>query len=509
MPNKADASLPRDAASPEVDRLARTIAGEPLASAETERAGWDSLGVTRVIDPGTDSPDLTPPPGFRVPVNKPAVGGTLGEFELLEKLGEGAMGAVYRARQASFNRIVALKVLFGHIASQPRLVERLYREARAMAQLDHPNIVQAHGFGEVGGCHYVAMEFVDGKNLQIWLRRLSRLSVPDALAVALAIARGLEHAHARGVVHRDIKPENILISPAGEIKVADLGMVKTEDDDMALTMTGHAIGTPWYMPLEQAKNAKLTDARSDIYSLGCLLYCLLTGRPPFQGKTLVDVIQAKERGSFATARSQNADVPERLDLILVKMLAKSPAQRYQSCTEAIADLEKLGLAATRLSFLRPAPDVAQFDTPTPIVSKTVIDNPSFDPNVWYVRIPTEAGKYSLRKLKTEELRTALKSGLLQRTVLASHYSKQGFRALSTYKEFAARGTRIDEASANKYQELYREMEKVEDSRDRSADRIPVPHSSARYYFETIWFVAKYPLLVAAVAALGWWLVNSR
>ncbi len=207
-------------------------------------AGARELSATRVI--GDPLAPATPSP----PVDeKRVVMG--GDFQLVKKLGEGAMGAVFLARQLSFNRDVALKVLFAHVAKNEKLVERLNREARAMAALDHPNIVQAYAVGEENGCPYVAMEFVDGKNLQKWLGKLGRLSVADAVHIVRACAVGLGYAHKQGMIHRDIKPENILVTRSGAVKIADLGMVKTFDDDMALTQTGHAVGTPWYMPLEQ------------------------------------------------------------------------------------------------------------------------------------------------------------------------------------------------------------------------------------------------------------------
>ena len=164
LPNDPKASGPQNAPGRNVHDLpARSDGGAP-----TDPESWDKLAATRVVDPASDSFDLTPPIGVRPVQVKPATGVTIGDYQLLDKLGEGAMGAVYRARQVSFERVVALKILFSHIASQPRLVERLYREARTLAQLDHENIVQAFGVGEVSGCHFVAMEFIDGTNLQSW-----------------------------------------------------------------------------------------------------------------------------------------------------------------------------------------------------------------------------------------------------------------------------------------------------------------------------------------------------
>ena len=180
------------------------------------------------------------------------------------------------------------------------------------------------------------MEHVDGLSMQKWLARLGRISVADAVTITLRCLEGLHYAHGMELVHRDIKPDNILVTHKGKVKIADLGMVKTHDEDMSLTQTGHAVGTPWYMPLEQARNAKDVDGRSDIYALGCSLYCYVTGRPPFTGKTIVDVIQAKEVGVFPPARKSNPDVPERLDLIIAKMTGfqtREPLDLESVCSE--------------------------------------------------------------------------------------------------------------------------------------------------------------------------------
>src|SRR5262245_8320754 len=316
---------------------------------------WSALGATRIVPHAPEASGTPtqlnadtslPPPA---PAEKNIT--VIGDFQLLKTVGEGAMGKVYKAYQPAFKRYVALKILFEHVAKVPKLVERLYREGLVMGQLDHPNIVAAYGNGEDRGWHYIAMEYIDGESLQKCLNRFGRFSVGDALHIILACARGLQYAHENGLVHRDVKPDNVLITRDGRVKLADLGMVKRLDEEMGLTQTGHAVGTPWYMPLEQARNAKDIDARSDIYALGCMLYCLLTGEPPFAGKTLVEVIQAKEVGTFPSARSLSSEVPERLDLIISKMTAKLARYRYQSCAEVISDLEALGLANAELVFL--------------------------------------------------------------------------------------------------------------------------------------------------------------
>ena len=305
-----------------------TKMGGDTATPKESDPRWDELGATRVVEGRSDvSPrggSLNSPSNYTELSPSRVLGKNLtklDDFQLGKKLGEGAMGAVYKAIELSRKRTVAIKVLFPHVANNPKLVARLRREGRVMGLLGHPNIVQAYAVGEAEGCHYVAMEYVSGQSMQKWLLQLGSLPVGDAVRITLDCARALAYAHAQKLVHRDIKPDNILLAKDGTVKVADLGMVKTHDEDMSLTQTGHAVGTPWYMPLEQARNAKEIDGRSDIYALGCTLFAFLTGHPPFMGRTIVDVIQAKEVGTFPPARKTNVNVPERLDLIIAKMTA--------------------------------------------------------------------------------------------------------------------------------------------------------------------------------------------
>jgi eukaryotic-like serine/threonine-protein kinase len=284
----------------------------------------------------------------------------LGDFRLLKRLGSGGMGNVYKARQISRNRDVALKVLFRHLADQPAVLQRFHREADLMTRLEHPHLLRGYEVGEDQGWHYLAMECVEGGSLQAWLGRLGKFPIPDAVHVALACARALQYAHDRGMVHRDVKPDNLLLTARGVVKVADLGLAKALVDELSVTQTGTAAGTPLYMAPEQALDAKHVDGRSDLYSLGCVFYALLTGRPPFRGTNVVDLIQAKQRGAFPAARRFTPQVPERLELVLTRMLARAPEQRYQTAAELAEDLEGQALAGDRLSFFpaRGAPPAA-------------------------------------------------------------------------------------------------------------------------------------------------------
>ncbi len=276
---------------------------------------------------------------------------TLGDFQILRKLGTGAMGAVYLARQRSQQRLVALKVLSRALSERRTYVQRFDREAEVMARLDHPHIVKLYGIGEEQGLHYLAMEYVDGWTLTTLLdRRGGHLGVADALHLILRCADALSHAHGLGIIHRDIKPSNIMVSQLGQVKLADLGLARPVETDLSLTESGLGLGTPHYMAPEQARSAKRADPRSDIYSLGSVFYRMLTGALPFEEDSAVELLLAKEQGIFPTARRRNSDVPPRLDLMVDKMLAADPRYRYQNCAELTRDLEGLGLARTNLSF---------------------------------------------------------------------------------------------------------------------------------------------------------------
>ncbi len=275
----------------------------------------------------------------------------LEDFQILKKLGSGTMGAVYLAHQVSLDRDVALKVLAQALVEKRSFVERFSREEKVLASLDHPNIVRLYGVGGEHGCYYYSMEYVNGFTLRTLREGLGgKMSVGDALYIALKCAAGLGHAHGRRIVHRDVKPENIMIDHLGEVRITDLGLAKTTDQDPGLTESGAGVGTPRYMAPEQARSGKHADPRCDIYALGCTLYQLVTGCLPFDSDNSADLLQAKERAHFRPARRFNRDLPPRLDLILDKMLAKDPRLRYQTCDDVARDLLSLNLARDHLSF---------------------------------------------------------------------------------------------------------------------------------------------------------------
>jgi serine/threonine-protein kinase len=276
---------------------------------------------------------------------------TLGDFRLLARLGEGGMGTVFKARQISTGRDVALKVLSKELAGRPGFVERFHREGRLMLRLEHPHVLRCHAVGTSHGFHFLAMELVTGGSLGDWLKKLGRFRAPDALHAVRACGLALQFAHEQGMVHRDVKPDNLLLTGDGVVKLADLGLAKASNDDLGLTATGMVLGTPLYAAPEQVHNARQADARSDVYSLGCVLYHFLTGRLPFEANNFLDLMKVKEKGTFTPARRWSPEVPKKLDRVLTRMLARLPERRYPTCAELLQDLDCLGLAGARLSFL--------------------------------------------------------------------------------------------------------------------------------------------------------------
>src|SRR3990170_3591021 len=263
-------------------------------------------------------------------------------YRIETKLGEGGMGVIYRAHDTLLNRPIAIKSLVPALAGEEG-IKRLLREAQAAAQLTHPNIVAVYDVIEEGDARLIVMEYVEGRPLS----ELVPLEIPRALDLAVQVCRALEYAHGRRVFHRDIKPENIVVTDANVAKVADFGLARSEGRSR-LTQSGLIVGTVAYMPPEQVLGGTI-DARSDLYSLGCVLYEVLTGRRPFEGDDPFTVLSQHLNVMPVAPRWHNGAIPPTLDAIIMRFLAKDPDNRYPSAAEAIAALERVTLESDTIT----------------------------------------------------------------------------------------------------------------------------------------------------------------
>jgi predicted Ser/Thr protein kinase len=262
----------------------------------------------------------------------------------LEKLGRGSMGVVYRARQTSVDRTVAIKLLLSTLAQNREFIKRFEREAKIAAKLSHNNIVGVIDAGEVDGTHYFVMEYVEGKTIKDGLDAGKVYDEKEALGIILAVAGALKHAHQRGLIHRDIKPENIILTNDGVVKLADLGLARlTADEQWARDEAGMAIGTPYYISPEQVRGQVDVDIRADIYSLGATLYHMVTGKVPYDGETPQDVMRkhVDKACTLTPPDHLNQKLSSGVGEVVETMMAKNRENRYRTPDDLILDLECL------------------------------------------------------------------------------------------------------------------------------------------------------------------------
>jgi serine/threonine-protein kinase len=278
------------------------------------------------------------------------IGDWLGSYQILQKIGSGGMGEVYLAQHPLIGRRVAIKMLLPEYSSDPDTLARFFNEARATTQIRHPGIVDILDFGmHPSGGAYIIMEMLGGETLAATLKRLVRLPVEGVIGLARQIAQAVGAAHAHHVIHRDLKPDNVFLvpdptSPLGlQVKVLDFGIAKLASDAGAnvKTKTGTMMGTPLYMSPEQCSGKGQVDARTDIYALGCMMYEMACGRPPFLGRTLFEVITAQLTQKPQPPRVFTPTLPGDLEVVIMRALAKNPAQRPQSMSELVGELDRI------------------------------------------------------------------------------------------------------------------------------------------------------------------------
>lgn len=268
------------------------------------------------------------------------IGQVLGNCKVSKKIGEGGMGSVYLAHHQGLNKTVAIKILPAELAANSELIERFIREARAAAKLEHPNVVQVFDVGQRSGIFYIVMQYVQGMDLHTLVETRGKMTIKNATVAVKSAARALSAAHKLGIIHRDIKPSNIMLTQDGVVKIADFGLAKDIDAGKSLSVTGQVIGTPYFMAPEQAQ-AKKVDGRADIYSLGATYFFLLTGKFPYDGDTPVSVLLKHIQDPLPDPKILVPELSDGICMLIRKMMAKNPDERYQNMDDIVSDMENL------------------------------------------------------------------------------------------------------------------------------------------------------------------------
>ena len=343
----------------------------------------------------------------------------IGQYELVEKIAEGGMGAVYKGRHRDSQRIVAIKIIPADTARNPVLLKRFEQEFRAASLIDHPNVVKAIEYCGFGPTPFLVMEYVDGSSLGDKVDREGVLSEECAIHLIAQICEGLHRAHKQGLIHRDVKPDNILVTADGVAKLTDLGLVKDIEGEMNLTRTGKGLGTPHFMAPEQFRNAKNADVRCDIYSLGATLYMMVTGHVPFAKTSPLDCWMKKTKDDLPAPRSVSKQLGERIDFAIRRSMRANPAERPANCREFMEDLTGAPW--------RPGHGIAPTDSVHTFV----------DPNsVWYM-VFYDAGIARTVKGTTETIRKNVLADMLgdPAAVLVSRTKAGPFAPLRSTPEF--------------------------------------------------------------------------
>jgi serine/threonine protein kinase len=339
----------------------------------------------------------------------------VGSYDLVEKIAEGGMGTVYKGRHRETGKIVAIKIVPSHMTSNLVFLKRFEQEYNAAKALDHPNIVKALDFGHNGKAPYLVMEFVEGESVGQRLERINHMEEAEAIKVIAQVAQGLHRAHRLGLIHRDVKPDNILLTPDGQVKLVDLGLVKEVDADLNLTRTNRGLGTPHFMAPEQFRNAKNADVRCDIYSLAATMYMMVTGALPFKACGPLEAWMKKINNEITAPRSLMPAISERVDWAIRRSMSADPSQRASSCREFIEDLTG---HSTRK------------------ITTTSLDGNGSD-DLWYLVYKDEEEVMHTVKGTMHGIRHSLKQGLLgdAGNVRVSRVKTGPFETLKNHPEF--------------------------------------------------------------------------
>lgn len=299
-------------------------------------------------------------------------------YEIIKTIGEGGMANVYLANDTILDRKVAIKVLRGDLSNDEKFIRRFQREALSVSNLSHPNIVEVYDVGEEDGQYYIVMEYIEGKTLKQLLKKRETLSLPEVIDIMLQLTDGLAHAHESYIIHRDIKPQNIMILDNGLVKITDFGIAMALNATQ-LTQTNSVMGSVHYLPPEQA-NGKSATVKSDIYSLGILMYELITGSVPFKGDNAVEIALKHMKEKIPSIRKQNPTIPQSVENIVIKATAKNPRNRYDSVKEMHDDLEICMEKenAKKVTFEYPENDIDDSEPITKKKEKNKIEKPNVE-----------------------------------------------------------------------------------------------------------------------------------
>ncbi len=421
----------------------------------------------------------------------------IGNYEVLDKIADGGMGSIFKARHRDTGTVVAIKTLPRGSSANSVLLKRFEQEFRAANKLDHPNIVRALEYGEAGNRPYMVMEYVDGESLGGKIERQGRMAEDEAIRVITQVARALHCAHKRGMVHRDVKPDNVLLTREGQAKLADLGLVKEVDTDLNLTQPGKGLGTPHFMAPEQFRNAKNADPRCDVYALAATLYMMVTGELPFQGTGPLDTWMKKVNNDFVPPKQLVPELSDRMDSAIRRGMHPDPHERPETCRKFI---EELCGTVTR---------------------KPVLTRPRVNPALvmWYLVYKDVQGKQQTVKGVPGAIRRSLRDGLLGDTdgIVASRNESGPFEPLSAIPEF--RDVAVDDTfSAPLPESQFLEQSGLVDSPTEPAEQVetqpaptpgPMPLPSVPRNNGEFWHKVGLLLLAFASALVIAWYWLSR